>query len=178
MFDSFFATGTVCFCKFILLATDTLLTANAIILFIENVFFFWQHSLSGTETQRERETERESCGKLFCLLRGGVMVECYRGFTMSRTGTLQQKLWITHTLKKKKSNNAKWLVPPFYVRNMNTEGGKINSAGLWKQKKKSEDNFCKKTQNPRQTNPAECKMAAIKQMHENDTYKTALLVHT
>lgn len=45
-------------------------------------------------------------------------------------------------------------------------------------KNKSEDNFCKKTQNPRQTNPAECKMAEIKQMHENDTYKTALLVHT
>lgn len=38
-------------------------------------------------------------------------------------------------IKKKKSHNAKWLVPPFYVRNMNTEGGKINYVGLEKKSK-------------------------------------------
>lgn len=40
-------------------------------------------------------------------------------------------------------------------------------------KKKSEDNFCKKHKKPQQTNPAECKMTEIKQMHEKDPYKTA-----
>lgn len=59
MFDSFFATGTVCFCKFILLATDTLLTANAIILFIENVFFFFDSIVCQAQRHREREKLRE-----------------------------------------------------------------------------------------------------------------------
>lgn len=40
---------------------------------------------------------------------------------MIKTGTMQQT---SYDFKIKKSHNAKWLVPPFYVRNMNTEGGK------------------------------------------------------
>lgn len=47
------------FCKFILLATDTLLTANAIILFIENVFFFFDSIVCQAQRHREREKLRE-----------------------------------------------------------------------------------------------------------------------
>lgn len=47
---------------------------------------------------------------------------------MIKTGTLQQTSY--EFKNKNNSHNAKWLVPPFYVRNMNTEGGKINYVGL------------------------------------------------
>lgn len=61
--------------------------------------------------------------------RGVVVVECYSGFIMIKTGTMQQ----TSCEFKIKSHNAQWLVPPFYVRHMNTEGGKINYVGPKKQ---------------------------------------------
>lgn len=40
---------------------------------------------------------------------------------------------ISKNQKKTHTHNAKWLVPPFYVKNMNTEGGKINYVGQEKQ---------------------------------------------
>lgn len=55
---------------------------------------------------------------------------------MIKTGTLQQTSY-EFKIKIKKSHNAKWLVPPFYVRNMNTEGGKINYVGLEEKKNKT-----------------------------------------
>lgn len=72
---------------------------------------------------------------------GVVVVECYRGLIMIKRGTLQQT---SYDFPKKKNththtHNAKWLVPPFYVRNMNTEGRKINYVGLEKQIKRPLD---------------------------------------
>lgn len=78
------------------------------------------------EKLRERDIKRELWKVVLFAQRG-----CDGG--MLQRIHHEQNRYVTtkamnYTHAKKKSNNAKWLVPPFYVRNMNTEGGKINSV--------------------------------------------------
>lgn len=72
-------------------------------------------------------TEREVSIVVFVLAQRGCWGGMSQRFIMIKTGTLR------HT--NKQTNYAKWLVPPFYVRNLSTEGGRINYQGYGRKKK-------------------------------------------